>query len=184
MDVCVEYLLGEECAGDCIEGLADVYCCEKCTVCRFGSVKTFECCLCEGGEKCCCGVEGSETVLCGGEGNVWCDVCENQPLEYFDRVTKEGDRSVGGWLCGCLVWFQDGNYFGFFPKGGDTIVGYGLVEDGGEGPDGDRPQMFKVPVGNAIRACGAGGRGFVYCGLDGLGGKGGREVSVEALSVL
>ena len=68
-------------------------------------------------------------MLCRGEGNEWCDVCENQPLEYFDGVTKEGDGSVGGWLCGCFVGFEDGNYFGSFPLVGYSIVGYGVVED-------------------------------------------------------
>ena len=97
-------------------------------------------------------MEGPKTVLCGGEGDMWCDVCENQPLEYFDRVAEKGDRSVGGWLCGCLVWFQDGNYLGYFPLVGDTIVDDRMVEDGCEGPDGDRLQMFEVPVGDAIRA--------------------------------
>ena len=78
-------------------------------------------------------------MLCGGEGDMWCDVCENQPLEYFDRVTQEGDRSVGGWFCGRLVWFENGNYFGCFPLVGDSIVNDGMVKNGGEGPDGDRP---------------------------------------------
>ena len=89
-------------------------------------------------------------------GDIWCEVCENQPLKYFDRVTEEGDGSVGGWFCGCLVWFQDWDYFRYFPLIRDTIVNYGMVENGGEGPDGDRPQVLQVPVGNAIRACGSG----------------------------
>ena len=123
-------------------------------------------------------------MLCGGEGDVWCDVCENQPLEYFGRVTKKGNRSVGGWLCGCLEWFQDGNYFGCFPLVGDSIVNYGMIKNGCEGPDGDRPQVLKVPVGDAIRACGASGGGGIYCGLDGLGSEWRREIGVRALSVL
>ena len=53
------------------------------------------------------------------------------------------------------MWFEDGNYFGCFPLVGDTIVSYGVIKNGCEGPDGDRPQVFKVPVGDAIRACGA-----------------------------
>ena len=123
-------------------------------------------------------------MLRGGQWDIWCDVCENQPLEYFDGVTKEGYRSVGGWLCGCLVWFQDWYYFCYFPLVGNTIVNYGMVENGGEGPDGDRPQVLQVPVGDALRASGAGVFGGVYCGFDGLWGERGWEVCVRALSVL
>ena len=36
---------------------------------------------------------------------------------------------------------------------------YGVVEDGGEGPDGNRTQVFQVPVGDAVGAGGASGGG-------------------------
>ena len=88
----------------------------------------------------------SKPVLSRGQGNVWCDVCENQPLEYFDRVAELGNRSVGGWFGGCFVGLEEGDYFRCFPKVGDGVVSYGVVENGSEGPDGNRSQMFEMTV--------------------------------------
>ena len=70
----VEYFVCEDVSVYCVEGLANVNCCEECSVCGLGLVEAFECCLCDVCEEGCGGVLGSEAVLGGGEGNVWGDV--------------------------------------------------------------------------------------------------------------
>ena len=115
---------------------------------------------------------------------MWCDVCENQPLEYFDRVAELGYRSVGGWFGGGFVGFENGDDFCGLPDVGYGIVTDREIKDVGEGPDGDRPKMLQVPVGDAIRAGAGGGFGELYCGLGHVGGDWRWRVSVGTLSAL
>ena len=45
-----------------------------------------------------------------------------------------------------------------------------MVEYVYEGPDGYRPKMLQVPVGDAIKASVGGGFCEIYCGLGRVGG--------------
>ena len=60
-------------------------------------------------------------------------------------------------MCGGFVGFEDGNNFGGFPKVGDGVVSEGGVEDFRQDPNGYRPQVLEVTVGDTIGACGTGG---------------------------
>ena len=61
---------------------------------------------------------------------------------------------------------------------------YGVVEYVSEGPDGYRPKVLQVPVGDAIRACAGGGFCEFYCGLGHAGGDWRWGVGVGSLSAL
>ena len=62
----VEYFVYEYVSWNCVEGLTDVYGGDECSVCWFGVVKAFECCLCDVCEEGCCRVLGSKAVLWWG----------------------------------------------------------------------------------------------------------------------
>ena len=49
-----------------------------------------------------------------------------------------------------------------------------MVEYVRKGPDGYRPKMLQMPVGDAIRAGAGGGFCEIYCGLGHVGGDRGR----------
>ena len=46
---------------------------------------------------------------------------------------------------------------------------YGVVEYVRDGPDGYRPKMLQVPIGNAIKASAGGWFCKIYCGLGHVG---------------
>ena len=59
-----------------------------------------------------------------------------------------------------------------------------MVEYVCEGPDGYRPKMHQVPVGDAIKASAGGGFCEIYCGLGYVEGDLGRGVGIGSLSAL
>ena len=54
-----------------------------------------------------------------------------RPVLYTeeDVETNRTNRSVGGWLCGGFVGFENGDNFGCFPKVGDCVEAEGMIEN-------------------------------------------------------
>ena len=64
---------------------------------------------------------GFEAVLVWAYGKVRSDYGMDCGFEDFSQWREESDGSVGGMEVGIFVGFQDGDYFGRFPSGGDDI---------------------------------------------------------------
>ena len=47
---------------------------------------------------------------------MWCSDFEDEAFNDFGWCGQECDGSVGGCLCGCFVWFKDGDDFANFPE--------------------------------------------------------------------
>ena len=79
-----------------------------------------------------------------------------------------------------------GDLFGFkmVPDVGYCVVYSGMVEYVCEGPDGYRPEMLQVPVGDAIRVSAGGWFCEIYCGLGHVRGDREWGVGVGSLSAL
>ena len=71
---------------------------------------------------------GFEAVLMWAYGKVRSDYGMDCGFEDFSQWREESDGPVGGMEVGIFVGFQDGDYFGRFPSGGDDVGVYYFIE--------------------------------------------------------
>ena len=97
-----------------------------------------------------------EAVLGGGPGKVRKNEGADKAFKKFRGRAEEGDRAVGGAHLGGVSRFKDREDEGLLPDGREIGRGKGEVKEVSEERETKGAKMFKVEVGEGVRAYGRG----------------------------